>query len=355
MKFLVHETTIQLDKSHRSYDFNLTWTFPHNIWASIRSVSNEGVKYIIDGEIFTTQAELGRFDDGIDIYATNRDSVFLKVSDPDASTYSSLGMSLVHSKNGHVIKARSGFCNVSQNGQLAYDFMDKTTLKRVDPNTLEDISSFDISSIIGTDINEVHGIFVGNDHVIIVYVRHRFLINNEKDWYYAIDGDTHQLLFKGSAYANGVVGLTDAGKVSADGKMFYRFNRVQSLDLPFTIRNMEYASPAFEIALPKWHETVWWSSNYLVKRELDPPNTYTQLRCEKTVMDIFTSTSNQTIGVAYQESNLIRVLLVDAQTLSGITTLETVLPAYADYKFFIVDRTLYIYIKNQVTFHKFDF
>jgi hypothetical protein len=346
----VQETKIQLDKSQRSYDFDMTWTFPHSVSASIRSISQEGVKYIIGGNFFTTQAQLGRFDDGIDIYTTNRDSVFLKVSDLQGATYNSLGMSLVHSKYADVIKSRSGFCNVSQNGQLAYDFVNETTLRRIDPNTLEDISSFSVTSIIGTDIRDVHAIFVGNDNVVIVYVRH-----GSGDWYYAIDAGTQQLLFKGSVYADGPLGLTDAGKVSGDGKIFYRFDYVQALDPLSALRSMEYSSPKFEIALPARHKTVWWGSNYLVKREVDPPNTFTQLPLAKSVMDIFASTDNEIIGVAYKENSVLKILLADAQTLAPITTLETILPTYNDYKFFIVDRTLYIYIKNQVTFHQFDF
>jgi len=346
---------VVLDKSQRSLDYDITWQFPHRVYVGVRSISKANIIFPFGYKEFTTQIQLGRFDDGLDIFKTTRDTVFIKLTESSGSITHTKSFTMVDTNNGRTLKSKTGFSGISPNGLLLYEFRDKTTLMRIDPNTLEYVESIDVAGFV-QNVSTVHAIFVANGNVVVIYVEHKFTNKPSENWYYAIDCNTKQLLFSGKVTSSN--SLDSRGKLSPDGRTFYRYDKVMKIDqTPLTTRSLDYGSPYLETVLSQRDESVYWRLDFLVEKQLSSPYDGLSIAYPKNVRKIFSSGDNSVIGVAYEENSFLHVDFLEAGTLNLLATLQTTLPAVtpASYDFMIVDRSFYVYIDYQVTFHKFDF
>jgi hypothetical protein len=349
-------TRINLDKTQRSFAYDLPWTFPHKVSAAVRAVSKRNVGFWIGGKLFTTQFLLGNFDNGLDIFKTTRDSVYIILKESIGSATHTKGFTHVNVNNGNSIKSKRGFAGISPNGLLLYELRDKTTLMRIDPNTLEYTESFDVSSFV-SNINTVHSVFVSNGNIVVLYIEHKYTDRPTENWYYAIDCNTKQLIFS-ATITNSANALDSRGTLSHDGRTFYRYDKLIRIDqTPISTRWFDYGSPYLETALSQRGEAVFWRLDYLVEKQLNSPNTSVSIPYPKKVLKIFSSGDNSVIGVAYTENNLIKFDFLEAGTLNMLATLQTTLTkvSWSSYTVKIVDRSLYLYIQYEGTFHKFDF
>jgi len=356
---------VELTKDQRSLDYDLAFIFPYHVGVLVSGYSKARYSSGIGFERFTSQVQIGNFggEGPVDIFKTSRDTVMLTLAKSVGSSVKTKTLALVNTNTGLTLASKRGSIGISQNGQLAYEFRDKTTLMRIDPNTLEYVQSINVGSHL-SDVTNVLSVYVSNGNAVMLFIESVIKGKPTEYWVYAIDCATNQLLYRSSVY-NELYLHESNGKLSDNGRMFYQYSNVVKLDQsPVTlVTTFEYSSPYYQIGLLQRQTSIkrLTGTGYLREASIsDPSYKSVLIDYPKDVRYIFSSNDNTVIGVGHAVNGLLNIDFIEEGTLKILGTLSTTfdkdaLTGGSPCRAFIIGRSFYIYSPNSYNFYKHDF
>lgn len=330
-EIIVHDgptsSTVQIEAGEKSYEYPITWTFPHHLSTSINAVSEVGARSQIGYERFSTQLYLGRFSNVVTVSKGSADSLYNMAHGANVSGSYVNYVTIYNSKRDKTEKSISGMIGVSPNGLNIFEFQNPNLIK-IDPYSLLPISSFDIGSMVGT-FNSVVSVNASDGGIVLIAV-----LQNGEYWCYGIDWNTKQLLYSTKNYSNHRP--QSNGKLTIDGRKIYMSDKLLRLDqTPNIVTVLDLAYDEFGI--PQTEETGLFRLGSLAKRQVNPPYTGLSIPYTKAVVKVINSNEAH-IAIVYNDAGVIKVDFISIETLEIVHTLETTLSAFsaASYQYYLV-------------------